>query len=405
MATTTDTRLDITEGDGWATLSGVGVEMADEIGRLRIGSVTPLNSGEWRVTNIRKVGAIRLHGTELRIHPKTSIQKLFYLLAKGRQWGEWFDPELGLTTTDNLYSAIAEVFGRWGERVLRGGVLKGYQETRAAEPFIRGRWLTTEQINRRFGMPLPAELVYDDFTVDIAENRLVRSAAIRLLATGGLPDSTRLRLHRIERQLADVTPLVRLARLPAVTYDRRNAHYRPLVSLAQLVLENQSLEHHSGAVSAGGYLLDLARVFEDYVEAEVTRHAAAFGGRIHSQYSSKLDLEGRVTIKPDLVWAVEGRVRAVFDAKYKVVHSDSYPNADVYQMLAYCIRHGLAEGHLIYADGDPLPRQISVLAGSDAYPAVRIYAHSVDLSGSPTSIEARMQSIVERALIGQSQPV
>ncbi len=398
MPTTSSIRVvEVTEGAPWATLR-VSIEQAAEIAALKIGSVSPLPNGEWRITGIRKVGVIRIGDTELRIRPKTPIDRLFYLLSRGNQWGEWFDEDALLSTTDTLHAVMADVFGRWGERVLRGGVLQGYEERHSAEPFIRGRWLVTEQIGRRFGMPLPAELQYDEYTTDIAANQLVRSAARRLLSFGSVPSHARARLHRIDRRLANVNLLTRGDDLPTIRFDRRNERYRPLIALARLVLGNESLEYLEGASSASGYLLNVAAVFEDFVAAEVARHAAASGGEVVSQHVSRLDLMGHVTIKPDLVWRRGGRIRAVFDAKYKIIKNDAFPNADVYQMLAYCIRHNVPEGHLIYAEGEPIPQEIAVQSAGVDGAVVRIYGHAVDLSCPPLEIEARMKAITDRAL-------
>lgn len=397
QATSSVRTIEVTEGTPWATLR-VSIEQAAAIAALKIGSITPLSNGEWRITGIRKIGVLRIDDVELRIHPKTQIDRLFYLLARGNQCGEWFDEDVLLSTADSLYPAIAEVFGRWGDRVLRGGVLQGYQERRSAEPFIRGRWLVTEQIGRRFGMPLPAELAYDEYTTDIAENQLVRSAARRLLSLGSLPSHVSARLHRVDRRLANVKLLTRGADLPPVRFDRRNERYRPLIALARLVLGDESLEYLGGTSSASGYLLNVAAVFEDFVAAEVARHARVFGGEVISQHMSDLDFAGHVTIKPDLVWRSGGRVRAVFDAKYKVVKNDAYPNADVYQMLAYCIRHNVPEGHLIYAMGQPIPQEIAVQSAGVDGSVVRIYGHAVDLSRPPVEIEARMQAITAHAI-------
>lgn len=387
----------VAEGDPTATVR-LTTEQASLIASLKIGAVSPLPSGEWRITGIRKVGVIRLGDTELRIHPKTPIDRLFYLLARGNQWGEWFDESVSLRATDQLLPAVAEVFGRWSERVLRGGVLQGYQERRSAEPFIRGRWLVTEQIGRRQGLPLPAELSYDEYTIDIAENRLVRSAARRLLAVGGLPARTSARLHRTDRLLGSVNLLTRGHPLPSVAFDRRNERYRPLISLARLILSGESLEYLGGGHSASGYLLNVAAVFEDFVAAEVARHARAFDGDIVPQDVSSLDSSGLVLIKPDLVWRRGGRIRAVLDAKYKIVKNDAYPNADIYQMLAYCIRHNVPEGHLIYAEGEPAPHEILVQSEGVDDAVVRIYGHAVDLSLPPAMIEERMRAITTRAL-------
>ncbi len=259
--------------------------------------------------------------------------------------------------------------------------------------------MVTEQMSRRFGMPLPAELMYDEFTVDIPENQLVRSAARRLLSFESLPREVATRLHRADRSLADASLLTVGNTLPQVRFDRRNERYRPLLAVARMILANDSLEYSAGLSPAFGFLLNLATVFEEYIEAEVTRLAAPFGGAIEAQHVSSLDRAGYVTIKPDLVWLVGGRVRAVFDAKYKVIHDDAYPNADVYQMLAYCVRHGVPEGHLIYADGHDVPTQI-VIAGGDG---VRIFGHAVDLSKPPSAIEAQLRAIVTEALGGASR--
>lgn len=395
-------RVDVTEGDRDATLE-LTVAQAAAFAARGIGSVTPLPSGRWRISGIRKVGVVRLDDMEVHVHPKTPIARLFTLLSRGKQWGEWFDENVDLSQTDQLLPSIAEVFGRWGDRVLRAGVLQGYREHRAAEAFIRGRWLVTEQISRRRGMPLPAELIYDEYTTDIPANQIARSAARRLLALGGLPVRTRARLHRIDMRLASVAVLPRGIPLPDVEFDRRNAYYRPLLELARLVLQEESLEYAGGRTSASGFLLNVAKIFEDFVTAEFARHARTVGGRIIPQFATTLDYGGHITIKPDLVWRRDGVVRAVLDAKYKVVHNDSFPNADIYQMVAYCVRHNIPEGHLIYAEGEEVPVEIAVRSEGVDGPPIRVMGHAVDLSLPMPKLEARLSGIAARAF-GPARP-
>ena len=45
---------------------------------------------------------------------------------------------------------------------------------------MRGRIMFDEQIRRRFGIPVPVEVRYDEFTDDILANRLVKAAVFRL---------------------------------------------------------------------------------------------------------------------------------------------------------------------------------------------------------------------------------
>jgi len=145
-------------------------------------------------------------------------------------------------------------------------------------------------------------------------------------------------------------------------------------------------------VSAAGFLLNVAALFERFVEAEVSRAAASFGGTIHAQKRDFLDADALIVVKPDLVWVQDGTVRAVLDAKYKADHDGRHPNADIYQMLAYCVRHGLNEGHLIYAAGNEVAARYVVEQAN-----VTVVCHAVDLNRAPADIQAQLNDIVTSA--------
>ena len=81
------------------------------------------------------------------------------------------------------------------------------------------------------------------------------------------------------------------------------------------------------------------------------RSRARYGGRVVGQSRHYLDEAGRVVLRPDIVWRVGGKVAAVIDAKYKAEKPSGFPNADLYQLLAYCTVLGLRVGHLVYAAG------------------------------------------------------
>ena len=93
------------------------------------------------------------------------------------------------------------------------------------------------------------------------------------------------------------------------------------------------------------------RVFEDFLSATLSEVLNGFGGDVRDQDRSyHLDREAALGLIPDISWWKSGRPIAVIDAKYKRTTSKDYPNADGYQMLAYCTRLGLRRGWLVYAD-------------------------------------------------------
>lgn len=69
------------------------------------------------------------------------------------------------------------------------------------------------------------------------------------------------------------------------------------------------------------------------------------------------------------------------DAKYEAEKPAGFPNADVYQALAYATSMGLEEAHLVYAKGNE-PVQSYRARGT----GVAIHAHVLDLSQSPEAL-------------------
>ncbi len=86
-------------------------------------------------------------------------------------------------------------------------------------------------------------------------------------------------------------------------------------------------------------------------------------------------------MRPDLLCRRHGTPAAVADAKYKAERPEGFPNADLYQMLAYCTVLGLGEGHLVYAKGNE-PVSIHTVQNAD----VTIQCYALDLGAEPADL-------------------
>jgi len=143
----------------------------------------------------------------------------------------------------------------------------------------------------------------------------------------------------------------------------------------------------------------LAKVFEDFLTATLTRALEAHGGLCRAQDPHDLDGAGRVGMNPDLVWYRAGRPAAVIDAKYKAEKPAGFPNADVYQLLAYCTALGLTEGHLVYAKGnEPTVTHHIRNAG------ITIHAHALDLAAAPDALLAQVDDLADRLTVSSVSP-
>jgi 5-methylcytosine-specific restriction enzyme subunit McrC len=132
-------------------------------------------------------------------------------------------------------------------------------------------------------------------------------------------------------------------------------HYKPAIELARLVLASSSAEFSSGPVTASGFFVDLATVFEDFLIAAIRSELNADeeqlpqGAKGRSLY---LDRESNIRLKPDLSFWEAGDCLFVGDAKYKHTPDNTgVKNPDVYQLLAYTEATGLDYGLLVYAEG------------------------------------------------------
>jgi 5-methylcytosine-specific restriction enzyme subunit McrC len=215
-------------------------------------------------------------------------------------------------------------------------------------------------------------------------------AAKRLITVPKINEQARRRLQRLRVALADVTAPPRGTALPAWQRSRLNARYHSALALAQIVLAAESFEHRIGDVRVTGYMFDMWRAFEDFVTTALAEALRSVGGRSESQKSVSLDMRERVLMRPDLLWYRDGIVRAVVDAKYKAEKPEGFPNADIYQMLAYCTVLGLPRGHLIYAKGnEPVDRH--TVQGS----GVVIHCHALDLETPPAALLKQVSALAE----------
>jgi 5-methylcytosine-specific restriction enzyme subunit McrC len=90
----------------------------------------------------------------------------------------------------------------------------------------------------------------------------------------------------------------------------------------------------------------------------------------------------------------------VADAKYKAEKPAGYPNADLYQLLAYCTVLGLKVGHLIYAKGNEDPvRHVVRSAGTE------IICHALDLSQPPDTLLAEARTLARHIHDKSRRPV
>ena len=348
----------------------------------------------YHLTPSSTVGAVEIGDLSVLIRPKIGIPQLLSLACYAMgvfksQEERLFDfKEEAETPPDTLAIALSAA----ARRAFSRGLLHGYRTEEEALHTVRGRIRFADQIRQRFGIPLPIEVRYDEFTDDITENQLVKAAAIRL---GGM----RLRSQQARRNLGWIAAMLENVSsvesfpidVPDVRFDRINEHYRGVVGLSRLILRHSAFESERGVVHATGFLMDMNTLFQEFVTVAL-REALGVSEQVFLEKNiDTLDEDGKVKLRPDLTWWHGRECQFVGDAKYKGIENESVPNADLYQLLAYVTALNLPGGLLIYAQGKAETATYTVRNSGR-----RLEVAALNLGGSLDAVLKRVDVLAER---------
>jgi 5-methylcytosine-specific restriction enzyme subunit McrC len=295
------------------------------------------------------VGSWTLHGVTVTVRPKIPVARLAWMLEVAGRVPPLGD-EISVAPTDDLLTVVQRQYVHALALALRQGVVRDYQAASEDLTTVRGTidWLAVH--TRRYGRVPPAPCRFDDFDVDHDINRVLLAAA-RALARWQ-PGEAAAALQRLAAKLEGVSEWrYRPQEVPDPPLDRRHRHLERALRLAQLVLRRASLEQEPGDVRAVGMIVEMARLYEDFVivalrdalgadhRTLVARPPPIWLDPLHSAYALRLD---------GVLRSRSGQSLAVIDAKYKsgAVASEQ----DVYQMLAYLDGTRAQRGVLVYAD-------------------------------------------------------
>jgi len=363
-------------------------------------SVVPAHGGAWTILPSGKVGAVQIDDLLVRVKPKEKVglSKLLFLLGYAADPG--LRPDEVVAEEDNdLFAALGESLARHGERALERGPLNGYVHVEESLRTVRGRIRVGDQMTRRPGLLLPLEVSYDDYTPDVAENQILRAAIRMMLHVPRLSDSLVVRLGHLDSKLEGVSALNHGAPLPAWTESRINGHYVPALRLSEIILRTMSAEADLGRRTVASFVVNMATVFEDFVATALREALEPYLGLTECQYEAFMDQpepgypsSDRVRMFVDVVHSVSGRPAMIFDAKYKAASAGgAYPNADHYQMLAYCTSLGVPRAWLVYAGaGESRVRQIRNTG-------VSVVEFPLDLSRDPEALLARVGELAAQS--------
>lgn len=349
--------------------------------------VTERRSGVYDLRARNTVGTVVARGVTVTVTPKLPVERLAWMLdVVGRVPPP--GSEIDSAPAEDLLAFLQVQYAHALDEALRHGPVRDYRVTEEDRSAVRGRIDWTAVHTRRFGRIPPVPCRFDDYVVDSEPNRILLAAARALIRWR--PSDAARALQRLTAQLEGVAE-VRYppTAVPELHLDRRHRHLERALRLAQLVLRRSGVEQVGGHVRAIGMVVDMARLYEDFVIVAL-REAL---GADHRTLVAKppplyLDPNRRlVELRLDgLLLTPSGERLAVIDAKYK--SAPFADRGDVYQMVTYLVGTHVRRGVLVYADA----REAEIEAGVDN----KVLSVRIGLVGSTADILAEVRTAAER---------
>lgn len=319
------------------------------------------------------VGVIAAGGAALEILPKIDIpgedrdratgsirRRLVHMLAVALD----LKIDAGQVTAldwqrETLLEILIRLFSEKLVDAVRQGMPRRYVEHADDLPALRGRLDVTRQFTTLAVEPSRLACRYDALTPDIALNRIMKAAVMRLSRIARTTDNQR-RLRELAFAYADIAEVpVSALRWDDVVLDRTNGRWRELLNLARLLLGERFQTTSAGGGDGFSLLFEMNTLFEEYVARMLKRALADTDVRVVSQggrlYCLETEDQRQVfQTRPDILIKRGDVVLQVIDTKWKRIVAridDSkrgVSQADVYQMMAYGRLYQCGKLTLIY---------------------------------------------------------
>lgn len=305
------------------------------------------------------VGVVRFTEFEVRIVPKLVgdnlgvLQMLEYSSGLGALARLESARTLASARDGNLVDLLALLLAEGSIGIAKRGILQDYVLHEEALKRVRGRLLPYEQAVRQYGQIKELECRFDELETNIVENQLLVAAlAIAKRVTSDLEVRwLTARAHAVFSELAD--PAAVSADTPELDYNRRNELYRPVHVLARLFLRSLAVNdlYSPGAGQSFAFLLDMNRLFEDFVTRLLTDAFLGSDVRVRPQARDRTLIRDARTgqpyaaVIPDVVLEKgAGRpLQVPVDAKYKLYDERKIDQSDIYQTFFYAWAYAAPE--------------------------------------------------------------
>lgn len=247
-----------------------------------------------------------------------------------------------------LFEIFITMFLDEFDSVYKKGLMRSYVSYEENRAFLKGKLLFGDHIKQNLVHKERFFTSSDEFILDIAPNRLIKSTLNFLKSKTSM---NKFRLIKSLQMLDEVEFSKNYEKDFSYKISRHFDYYENLLLWCKIFLKNESFMPYHGKNEAFALLFPMEKLFEDYVAYMLKK--ANPSKNIKTQSSGKYLIskndEKCFMLKPDLY--IENKM--ILDTKWKIPDSDEdkkqgIAQSDLYQMFAYACKFKIYDIKLVY---------------------------------------------------------
>ncbi len=250
----------------------------------------------------------------------------------------------------NLYELYINMYIQEVRKLLRHGLKSAYVTKNENLNYYKGKLDVSNHIKTNLVHKERFYMIYDDYLVDRAENRIVKATLEKLLKSSHSAENQK----EIRQQLTSFEMVKSSTNyqkdFSMIHIDRTTEDYRILIEWSRFFLFNRSFTSFSGDTQSRALLFPMEKIYESYVAKYMKKVFGNDGWHVSSQDRGYylFDTQRKFALRPDIVISKDGHV-IVLDTKWKRLVPDSSQNygmsqSDMYQMYAYSKKYAEENG-------------------------------------------------------------
>lgn len=276
----------------------------------------------------------------------------------------------------NLYEIFINMYLQETRQLVKRGIKSAYVGVEDNLTVYKGKLFVNQHIKHNLAHKERFYVGYDEYQVNRAENRLVKSTLLKFQKLTSSAENAK-EIRQLLTAFELVEPSTNYDKdFSKVTIDRNTKDYEMLMKWSKVFLKNKSFATFSGTESARSLLFPMEKVFEAYVAKHMKKVFGRAGWEVSAQDKghylfNALNGENhkRFALRPDLVVTRDDGSIVILDTKWKSLIDDKRANygisqADMYQMYAYSKKYGTSEIWLLYPVNDAMRKHEQIVFDS-----------------------------------------